>query len=125
MTLCCTGEKQSVVPIARQASLLGISRRMARETSDILKEPINRKHIQRLMDVMGLEALYPKPHLSWNGTNDYRFPYLLTGVTANHPNHIWGTDITYIRMRQGFFVSCCVSGLVLTVCPVLGALHHA
>ena len=129
-------EKSSVVPVTRQADLLGISRasvyyiphpidlrdqeimrvidevytkrpyfgsrRMAHETSDILNEQINRKHIQRLMDVMGLEALYPKPHLSWNGTPAYRFTYLLTGITANHPNHIWGTDITYIRMRQGF-----------------------
>lgn len=129
-------EKHSVVPITRQASLLGVSRasvyytphpvdahdqdimrvideiytkrpyfgsrRMAREISDMLKEPVNRKHIQRLMGVMGLEALYPKPHLSWNGTAAYRFPYLLTGVTAAYPNHVWGTDITYIRMRQGF-----------------------
>jgi len=78
------------------------SRRMAHEASEILGERINRKHTQRLMDIMGLEALYPKPHLSWNGTPAYRFPYLLTGVKANHPNHIWGTDITYIRMNQGF-----------------------
>lgn len=129
-------EKQSVVPLVRQATLLGISRasvyyvphplddrderiirvmdelytkhpyygsrRMAKDATDILKEPINRKHTQRLMDVMGLEALYPKPRLSWNGTPAYRFPYLLQGVTASRPNHIWGTDITYIRMKQGF-----------------------
>jgi putative transposase len=72
------------------------SRRMAREIG------VNRKQIQRLMREMRLEALYPKPNLSKNANQHPTYPYLLRGITANHPNHIWGTDITYVRMHQGF-----------------------
>lgn len=63
---------------------------------------VNEKRIRRLMRNMGLEALYPKPNLSKNTNQHPVYPYLLRGITANHPNHIWGTDITYIKMRQGF-----------------------
>lgn len=62
----------------------------------------NRKRIQRLMREMGIEAIYQKPNLSINALPHPVYPYLLQGVTAGHPNHIWGTDITYIRMHQGF-----------------------
>jgi putative transposase len=62
----------------------------------------NRKRIQRLMRDMGIEAIYQKPNLSINTLPHPVYPYLLRGVTASHPNHIWGTDITYIRMHQGF-----------------------
>lgn len=62
----------------------------------------NRKRIQRLMRIMGIEAIYQKPNLSKNNILHPVYPYLLQGVTADHPNHIWGTDITYIRMQQGF-----------------------
>lgn len=62
----------------------------------------NRKRIQRLMREMGIEAIYQKPDLSKNNLPHPVYPYLLRGVTASHPNHIWGTDITYIRMHQGF-----------------------
>lgn len=54
------------------------------------------------MREMGLEAIYPKPNLSRNNTPHPIYPYLLKGVTARFPNHIWGTDITYIRMQKGF-----------------------
>ena len=72
------------------------SRRIAHEIG------VNRKQIQRLMREMGLEAIYPKPNLSKNANQHPVYPYLLRGITADHPNHIWGTDITYIRMHQGF-----------------------
>lgn len=62
----------------------------------------NRKRIQRLMREMGIEAIYQKPNLSNNPVAHPVYPYLLRGVTADHPNHIWGTDITYIRMHQEF-----------------------
>ena len=62
----------------------------------------NRKRIQRLMREMGIEAIYQKPNLSCNPIPHPVYPYLLRGVTASHPNHIWGTDITYVRMHQGF-----------------------
>lgn len=78
------------------------SRRIAKEISRSWEYPINRKRIQRLMLEMGIEAIYPKPDLSRNGKQHPIFPYLLRGVPITHPNHVWGTDITYIRMEKGF-----------------------
>lgn len=63
---------------------------------------VGEKRVRRLMRQMGLEAIYPKPNLSSNTVSHPVYPYLLRGVTAHHSDHIWGTDITYIRMRQGF-----------------------
>lgn len=60
------------------------------------------KRVRRLMRHMGLEAVYPKPNLSGNANQHPVYPYLLRGVAARRPNHIWGTDITYIRMNKGF-----------------------
>jgi len=65
-------------------------------------EVVNRKRVQRLMGIMGLEAIYAKPRLSQANPEHRKFPYLLRGVTAVRPNQIWGTDITYIPLRQGF-----------------------
>lgn len=62
----------------------------------------NRKRVQRLMREMGIEAIYQKPNLSKNEMPHPIYPYLLKGVVAGYPNHIWGTDITYIRMQHGF-----------------------
>lgn len=61
---------------------------------------INR--VRRLLRKMGLEAVYPKPRLSFNGTEHRRFPYLLRGVKILRPNQVWSTDITYIRLDRGF-----------------------
>ena len=63
---------------------------------------VNRKRVVRLMDVMGIEAVYPKPRLSQPGENHRIYPYLLRGVEVNRVNQVWSTDITYIRMAQGF-----------------------
>ena len=63
---------------------------------------VNRKRISRLMQVMGLEAVYPKPKLSQPGEGHKIYPYLLKGVTVERVNQVWSTDITYIRMAQGF-----------------------
>lgn len=63
---------------------------------------VNHKYVARFMREMGLEAIYPKPNLSKNANQHPIYPYLLRNVTAGYPNHIWGTDITYIRMNQGF-----------------------
>lgn len=65
-------------------------------------EIVNHKRVHRLMQEMGIEALYPKPNLSTSNPAHSKYPYLLKGVTAGYPNHIWGTDITYIRMSHGF-----------------------
>jgi len=63
---------------------------------------INHKHVARLMREMGIEAIYPKPSLSRNANQHPVYPYLLRNIIASYPNHIWGTDITYIRLKQGF-----------------------
>ena len=63
---------------------------------------VNRKRVARLMDVMGIEAVYPKPKLSQPGEGHRIYPYLLRGTTVERVNQVWSTDITYIRMAQGF-----------------------
>ncbi len=63
---------------------------------------INRKRVRRLMQLMGLEAIYPKPNLSKRLHAKYTRPYLLRGLTIDRPNQVWGIDITYIRMGKGF-----------------------
>lgn len=63
---------------------------------------VNRKRIQRLMSVLGIEAIYPKPNLSHADKKHSKYPYLLKGVNICYPNHVWSTDITYIRMNKGF-----------------------
>jgi len=75
-----------------------------RMTAELKKQQIdiNHKHVARLMREMGIEAIYPKPNLSRNAHQHPVYPYLLRNIVARYPNHIWGTDITYIRMKQGF-----------------------
>jgi putative transposase len=54
------------------------------------------------MQEMGLEAIYPKPHLSQPHPEQKVYPYLLRSATIATPNQVWGTDITYIRLRHGW-----------------------
>ena len=72
------------------------SRRMAVELA------INRKCAQRLMRILGVEALYPKPRLSHPAPGHRIYPYLLRDVPVVRPDQVWSTDITYIPMRGGF-----------------------
>lgn len=77
------------------------SRRMTAELNN-RGEAVNRKRVSRLMNVMGLEAIYPKPNLSKPSPGHRIYPYLLRDVAILRPDHVWSTDITYIRMRGGF-----------------------
>jgi len=63
---------------------------------------VNRKRVQRLMRLMGLEAIYPKPRTSVPGLENKVFPYLLRDVAITRPNQVWSTDITYIPLHKGF-----------------------
>jgi putative transposase len=63
---------------------------------------VNPKRVRRLLRLMGLEAIYPKPKLSLGGPGHKIYPYLLSGLKIDRPNLVWSTDITYIRLRQGF-----------------------
>ncbi len=63
---------------------------------------VNQKRVRRLMRLMGLEALYPKPNLSKVSPAHKKYPYLLKNMVIDHPDQVWTADITYIRMQQGF-----------------------
>jgi putative transposase len=65
-------------------------------------EEVNRKRVQRLMRLMGLEAIYPKPKLSVAGRGHRIYPYLLRDVRITRRDQVWSTDITYIPMARGF-----------------------
>lgn len=78
------------------------SRRMRVELEQEYGIAIGRDRIRHLMARLGLEAIYPKPNTSKAAPCHEVFPYLLRGITASYPNHIWGTDITYIRTAEGF-----------------------
>ena len=63
---------------------------------------VNHKAVARLMRLMGLTAIYPGPNLSKRAHQAALQPYLLRGVRAKAPNHVWGVDITYIRLTSGW-----------------------
>ena len=63
---------------------------------------VNRKRVQRLMRLMGLEAVYTKPNTSEPNAEHKRFPYLLRRVPIVRVNQVFASDITYIPMRHGF-----------------------
>lgn len=63
---------------------------------------VNRKRVTRLMRQMGMEAIYTKPQLSQAAEGHVIYPYLLRGVKIERVNHVWSTDITYIRLHGGF-----------------------
>ena len=68
----------------------------------LMKEHVNIKRVRRLMRTMGLEAIYPKPNLSRANAQHKKYPYLLRGLPIVRPNQVWGTDITYVRLTEGF-----------------------
>src|SRR5208337_2532865 len=63
---------------------------------------VNRKRVQRLMRVMGIEALVPRPGTSKAAPRHKIYPYLLRGLKIVEPNHVWAADVTYIPMACGF-----------------------
>ena len=63
---------------------------------------VNRKHVRRLMQLMGLKAIYRHPRTSSPGTGNKIYPYLLNGMKIIRPNQVWCADITYIPMAHGF-----------------------
>jgi len=63
---------------------------------------VNRKRIQRLMRLMGLEAIYPKQNLSKGNKKHLKYPYLLRNMNILYPNQVWSSDITFIRLAKGF-----------------------
>lgn len=65
-------------------------------------EFVNKKRVHRLMKMMGLVTMYPKPRLIEWTKEHYKYPYLLNNVKITRPNQVWGTDITYIPIETGY-----------------------
>lgn len=63
---------------------------------------VNHKRVVRLLQVMGIQAIYPKSSLSLPGAGHVRYPYLLADLEINGPNQVWCSDITYVPMANGF-----------------------
>jgi putative transposase len=104
---CATGESEENLLLMRlldekytQTPFYGVMRMMVwlRKAG----HGVNPKRVRRLMRLMGLEAIYPKPRLSLGGPGHKIYPYLLSGVRIERSNQVWSTDITYIRLRHGF-----------------------
>lgn len=76
--------------------------RMLRDRLKALGYTVGRRHVARLMRLMGLEALYRKKRTTKRNPEHPVFPYLLRGMTIDRPNQVWAADISYIPMRRGF-----------------------
>ena len=104
------------LPRSVSAADLAIMRRMdqlhlelpfagSRMLRDLLTQEgidIGRRHVSTLMKRMGIEALYRKPNTSKPAPGHKIYPYLLRGLTIDHPNQVWAMDITYVPMARGF-----------------------
>ena len=78
------------------------SRRLKDDLWDDYGLRVNRKRVQRLMRLMGIEALHPKAKTTRRNKQHRIYPYLLRDLDINRPDQVWATDITYIPMRKGF-----------------------
>lgn len=98
-------------PLGESAENLALMRRIdeqylktpcygARKMAKVLE--IGRDRAGRLMRLMGLEAIYPKPRLSQGVPGHRIYPYLLRNVKVVEPNQVWASDITYVPMPQGW-----------------------
>jgi putative transposase len=65
-------------------------------------EAVNPKRIRRLMRLMGIEAIYPKPHTSRRHPEHKIYPYLLRDLEITRADQVWASDITYVPMHRGF-----------------------
>jgi len=82
---------------------------------------INRKTVARYMQEMGLMAIFPGPNLSKRAHQAGIFPYLLRNLKVEQPDHVWGVDITYIRLWKGWMYAGFSPGLVFPLYSELGA----
>jgi putative transposase len=71
------------------------------------KFEICRNTVAKYMREMGIAAVYPGPNLSRRNPEHRIYPYLLRNITASYPNHVWGTDITYIRLKTCWMYLTC------------------
>lgn len=82
--------------------------RMIRDMLQRQGHQIGRRKVRRLMRLMRIHALYPKPNTSKPNLAHRIFPYLLKNMVIDHSNQVWCTDITYIPMAKGFVYLCAI-----------------
>ena len=87
-------EQYTATPMYGEPKMTEVLRRMG--------YPVNHKRVERLMRLMGLRALCPRRNLSKPREEARKYPYLLAGMKIERPNQVWATDITYLRMMEGF-----------------------
>ena len=78
------------------------SRRIVDALYDDHHQTVNRKRVSRLMKLMGIHAIYPKPKTTQANPQHKIYPYLLRNLTIDHSNQVWATDITFVPMAKGF-----------------------
>ena len=88
-------------------------------------ETVNRKRVQRLMAVMGLEALFPRPRTTTAASDARVYPYLLRDRELTHVNEVWSSDITYVPMTAWVHVPDGGDRLVQPVRALVAAVEHA
>lgn len=78
------------------------SRRMTHVLNQQEDIQVSRHRVRRLMRVMGIQAIHPKPKTSLGNKKHKVYPYLLRNLTIDQPNQVWCSDITYVPMKRGF-----------------------
>ncbi len=78
------------------------NRRIKAELNETYDIPVGRDKVRTLMNIMGIHALYPKKNLSMGNMQNPVYPYLLRNMHIEKPNQVWSTDITYVKLQEGF-----------------------
>ena len=78
------------------------NRRIKAELNETYRIPAGRDKVRTLMGIMGIHALYPKKNLSMGNAQNPVYPYLLRNMLMEKPNQVWSTDITYVKLQEGF-----------------------
>jgi putative transposase len=96
------GESAANLILMRRIDELYLERPFYGSRKIALQLSVNRKRVQRLMRLMGIEAIYPRRGTTRPAAGHKIYPYLLRNVEITRPDHVWSTDITYVPMRHGF-----------------------